>query len=132
MADRLGDIERPWCGAETAGGPCGRRKGHAGHHATISAHHYDEKDDLREQLRGVVEALQRAAHELDVAAGYIGGRDPGAIGRAKRAADTARAAAWGQEVAAPRVITARADVDLVERMRREFAGGTDEIQDGGS
>lgn len=45
------------CGAAAAGGPCGRRTGHEGHHATIAAHHLDEKDDLREQLRRAVEAL---------------------------------------------------------------------------
>lgn len=38
--------ERYWCGIEAAGGPCGRRPGHGGNHATIAAHHLDEKEDL--------------------------------------------------------------------------------------
>lgn len=74
------------CLVPAFGGPCGRRKGHDGHHATIAAHHLDEKDDLRAEigalqarLRREVDAHRMALHPRAVPftdeewAGYLAG-----------------------------------------------------------
>ena len=46
----------PSCMREAFGGPCGRREGHKGHHATIAAIHLDEKDDLRAEIDKISQA----------------------------------------------------------------------------
>lgn len=56
------------CLIEAFGGPCGRRKGHDGHHATIAAHHLDEKDALRaevERLRETLTEIERLKAKWD-------------------------------------------------------------------
>jgi hypothetical protein len=47
-----------YCLREVFGGPCGRIKGHKGHCATIGAHHYDEKDAMRETEKNWITDLQ--------------------------------------------------------------------------